>query len=353
MPATTNVTALSKKMAGMFGADHSKAARDTSTPDFNASLPEGIENGVAQIISCSVGEVKAGGKMAGQPYFMMRAAVRHPKTHNGMSIEGRQDGMLEMLCDTPDRQSRKTRAEHLEYVYSYLRLWGVDTSKGAGLTGEKAFQWFMSVLAALGQAKPLVEFRTWKGQATSQYPNPRVNVSWGGLAKLAQDDEVPADGVQDDSGDTPADEADTTDTSGADEGTQGGDEAANELPDDPDELAALADPPENNAEAAEKLADMADAAGIDNEAQGRAPTYAVLAEWIKAGGEPQEAAALKVGDLVKYKPPAGPGKKAVVVECEVKKLYKNKAGADVADLLNNVNKRDKYPAVLLEKLEAV
>lgn len=161
-------------------------------------FPDKIENGVAEIKSMKIG-VFENGANKGKPYFMVRGVAVLPKAlDDGTPVEGCQD-TLEMvsLFDTPDRK-RKTEDENLDYMIGLLQEIGLDTSDidWDGLEDG-------SIFAALLEDPIYVRFRTWKPKPTNQYPNPRVNVTYGGPIHdfVPPDDEDPVD-IADD----PADE---------------------------------------------------------------------------------------------------------------------------------------------------
>lgn len=214
---------------GSRGAKAHKAHKaDETTTDAGGSLPAGIEDGIAKLKSCYIGYYDKGDNK-GEPYFRAAAAVVEPKKHEGRNVEGLETSIMEPLHDTPGRK-RETFDDHYAWVLNQMRLLGVDTSS-------IDFEEIESAMEALQEEAPLFGFRTWKGEATKQYPNPRVNSVWSGLVddyEMSEDD----DGMSDDD-----------DTDDADEDV------------DPTELAILAD--DGDEDSAATLTTLAADAGID------------------------------------------------------------------------------------------
>jgi hypothetical protein len=356
----TNATAV-KLGAGALAAN-AAAAKSKTTVDDQGRLPDGIENGVARIVKAGVIAISAGKTNAGKPMFNAQAVVVRPEFHNGVKVAGRRTSFMENLFDTPGKK-RATEKDHYDFLYAKLRDWGVDTATMFDPAKIKTMDDLLKKLNAVGaffvQRKVAISFRTWKGSPTPEYPNPQVNEAWGGLAQVVdaaaapeanvKDDSPAADDVPaDDSGDVPPDDANTGDDTG-DVGAELSDE-------DVDALVAVADGDEEGPDkddAGVKLEDWCKARNADLEDEAtrqRATNWAELVEWARSG-VPADEPAVAVGTVIKYKTPSAPGKPSKSVQCEVKKLYKVK-GVEVADLLNLVDKKTKYAAVPVGKLEA-
>ena len=137
-------------------------------------LPAGIEGGIAQLVDCKFGVYEKGDNK-GQYYFYASGVVLEPKTHGGVRVEGMRTKLgPEPLCDTPQKKSRPTLADHFKWVLNEMRKLGVDT-KGVG------YEDVETVAAALKESGPYFRFRTWKGDPTPEYPNPRTNEIWNGV----------------------------------------------------------------------------------------------------------------------------------------------------------------------------
>lgn len=191
---------VAKNLLGNLGDKLKKALKshkdeETVSEDFSG-LPAGIDSGVARIVEdgLKIGQYKTG-PLKGKAYFMGMASVIMPKTfvtEDGVKVktEGRftQIGP-EPLCDTLDRKGEKARRtidDHVDWILKQLRTIGRDTSD---IDDEDSLQ---EALDELNEEKPYIIFRTWKGKATKEFPNPRTNHQWVGLydeEDLEDDDE--------------------------------------------------------------------------------------------------------------------------------------------------------------------
>lgn len=155
---------------------------DETTFDTGASLPAGIEGGIAQLTECKFDIFKTG-EFEGEYYFLAAGIVKQPLEHNGVPIEGLRTQIgPEAMCDTPKRERRPDVDSHIDWVLNELRKLGVDT-------GELDIDSLEDAAAALKEEQPHFRFRTWKGQPTEQYPNPRVNDVWSGICDYEDDEE--------------------------------------------------------------------------------------------------------------------------------------------------------------------
>lgn len=241
---------------GQAGAKAVEAHRNDET-NFGGggNLPEGIEGGIAQLVDCKFDTYKKG-DMVGQYYFYAAGIVKQPSVHNGQHIDGLRTSIMEPMCDTPNR-SRKTIDEHLDWVLNEMRKLGADTSD-VGLEDLEA------VAESLKEEKPHFRFRTWKGEATKEFPNPRVNEQWRGACEF--EDDGPVEDVVDET-------VEADDEVPADE-----DEAATELDGD------AADG--GDEEMQQAISEAAEAAGVDpNSFDTWAEVVAAISE---AGSEEEE-----------------------------------------------------------------
>lgn len=334
MPPQTGNLNLAARMGKRAADAHAKFAKDTTTMEDGSSLPAGIDNGIAQMVECKLGEYKDG-KLKGQLYFMARGVVRYPMVHDGVKVYGRntQNKMIP-LCDTPDRQTDKTFEAHYENLLKFLRSFGVNTQT---VTPAKLEE----VLAALKAKKYHFTFRTWKGkkQTTGPYAGqePRVNETWGsrcdppGAAEQAaavesrtQDDSPPADEGGDDAAAAEAGDPD------ADGGyTDGGDLSS---------LVATAsdDNDPGQADAQARLKELAMAAGHDEGTVDAADDWQAVADLAASGPEegggeeqaPPTPAKTEVW-TAKLKDPKNPKAAAKKVECTVTAVNEEKRTADL------------------------
>jgi len=151
--------------------------------NFGGSPPPGIENGVARLTKAYIGAYKDG-KNKGKPYFMAMATIVSPQEHQGTPIFGMQFNLgPEALCNTPDvkgEKSRKTYAQHWKWMQDHLEDLGFSfRAIQDAKTGEEVERRLLAGLAHLTTSKPFFKFRTWQGQPSKEFPNPKVNVVWG------------------------------------------------------------------------------------------------------------------------------------------------------------------------------
>lgn len=150
---------------------HEEHKNDETEFGTGGQLPPGINGGVAQLVECKVDQYKKGSNQ-GDWYWYAAGVCIEPVEHNGIRCEGLRTSIMEPLCDTPTR-SRPTFKEHLAWVYNELRKLGINTSTMRGDDLEVVMQ-------ALKDAAPYFRFRTWQGDPTPEFPNPRVNHDWQG-----------------------------------------------------------------------------------------------------------------------------------------------------------------------------
>lgn len=152
--------------------------------------PPGIDNGVAQLVDIKFGEYETG-DMRGKLYCYFAAVVVAPKTITvegcKLPCAGLRISNIEPICDTPTR-SRKTISDHMGWIQNEMRKLGLDTT---GLKWEQ----FEASAAALVSAAPFFQFRSWKSEPTPQFPNPRVNYTWGTEIADYQSDIDPDAGI--------------------------------------------------------------------------------------------------------------------------------------------------------------
>ena len=296
----------------------------------NMKLPDGIENGVAQLVAAGFQKI-ASGANAGKPIFVARGIVKHPVTHNGLTVKGQGTIVTEHMYETPTK-ARKTVEAHLHWVRDFLVGMGV---KAETLTDPSKYD---AALKLLLSVKPHFSFRTWRGKkklpGTAGYnptydgpnaPEPQVQEQWGGRVEFNESKEPSANGVlADESGPTDPSDQDFDDGSVAEEvvadevtevaGDGPVDESA-EVTDyseetDIDVLVGVAkDEPEDNHPAQDRLWQLAEEAGMDVD-----PNDSELAqttEWedfgqlIKDFGQVAEEPKEVENDCtVSYKPPA-------------------------------------------------
>lgn len=322
------------KMAtgGLAGKLNKKAfeshKNDETVYSGGGECPAGIESGVAQLVECKFDQYKEG-DMKGQYFFYAAGVVVTPKIHDGVPVLGLRTSIREPLCDTPNR-SRKTQDEHIAWVLNELRKLGVDTSE-LGVDDLEA------TAAALKEAGPHFRFRTWKGEATKEYPNPRTNHQWQGIRGL--EDFVPEDETADAVVEEDAADGDEEEVEEAPKKTAAKKKAVakkqpepepEEEEEDSEDLDTLAESADDNDEdAAVRLTELATAAGITEKKIESAKNWKAVVKMIRDAspaeeedtsdeGEEEsdseeESADPEVGEIWMYKPHGS--KKAV--ECEI------------------------------------
>lgn len=372
-------SSLMSKLGNKLREAHEEHKNDETVASAGGDLPPGISGGIAKVVDCKFDFVKDDKKLAGEPYFYAAAIVVRPKEFNGMIIQGERTSIMEMLCDTPERESRKTVSDHLGWVYNQLRLLGADTSN---LDVDD----LEATAAAIKEAGPYIKFRTWAGKPTKEYPNPRTNHVWGGTVDYNEDDD-PSNAVVDETPPAPtaparaAAKPSTNGTpakgpavakqlqaQGKTAPQQAGPKPGTRAPAKPapapepepepfnefetaDDLLALITSGDEDAE--QRLSDMATAAGISDEDIANAPDWATLAAMVNdaqqgSAGELEADAGdeVTVGYVYSFLPPKGKKK----VEVEVVSLNAAKKTATVKDL---ANPKIQYKDVAYDKLEMV
>lgn len=242
-----------------------KHKNDKTTLGSGGDLPDGIEGGVAQLTQIKIEAYKSG-DMKGKLFFSARAIVKVPEEYKGLAT---QIGP-EPLCATPNRK-KATKADHVAWVQNELRKLGCDPT----LLDVKNWG---TLFETLLEEKPHIRFRTWKGEATATFKNPRVQHDWRGL----DPNFVSADG--DDGVDETLDESAEDDSSESTEEVDESSEEGSEESGGDANLEALGEQADaGDEEAIDKLTELAGEAGIDPDTIG---TWAELATMLsEAGGE--------------------------------------------------------------------
>ena len=171
MPVQRTKSVLMAKLGNRLSAFHEEHKDDPVEMSNFGELPPGIENGIAQLVECKIDTFKKG-DLAGELFFYAAGIVRLPTDHDGLPIKGLRTSIMEALCDTPTR-TRASVEDHLAWVYNELKKLGVDT-------GSMGVDDLEATLEALRTSAPHFRFRTWKGEATPAFPNPRTNHNWNG-----------------------------------------------------------------------------------------------------------------------------------------------------------------------------
>lgn len=326
MPPSTTKSGLLAKL----GAEGRKAFEEAkvaeTTYSTNAEPPAGIRNGLAQLTSCKFDQHKDGDNK-GEYFFYAAGIIVEPKEFGGMKCAGLRTSIMEPLYPTPKRK-RATVQDHVDWILNEFRKLGVDTA-------DLEFDQLESVAAALEESKPHFNFRTWSGPPSTDYPVPRVNSDWLGVAEAVEevaDEIVDATGSADafnEFEEAPEGEAEPT----PEDETDGESE---ENDDNQFDLAALLDGIDDNEEAQQTLTDKAQALGIPLKQIESAPSWKAVGNMIEAKLPQGEGEA---------EPEFEPKKKEVYLFIpDPKKLGKNKKPIRVEIELTAVDAKKKTVA---------
>lgn len=166
-------------------------------------LPPGINGGVAKLVDCKFTQVKEGDNQ-GKWMFYARAVVLEPVeftdpqgvTHR---CAGKGTSITCPLYDTPDRSSRKTVEEHVQWVQNQFKLLGVQVTD-LGVDDLEGTAAALKASAEPGNSPIYLKFRTYSLKATPAFPNPKTLHEWEGACEYTEEAHDPAAGVQDGTG---------------------------------------------------------------------------------------------------------------------------------------------------------
>lgn len=274
MPAQTAPASASSILAKLKqrGADKAWNKHKADETRFGAGgdLPSGIEGGVAQLTTAKLDTHKDGDNK-GEPYLILTGIVKRPAVHGDVQTRGLRAMKIVGLYARKARGGGKdtTMEDAIDNALNEMRKLGVETE---GLTLDD----WPDVLNALQETKPHFRFRTWTGQATPQFPNPRVNVDFRGVIEDYVDDSDGSDGIVDETGGETA-AYETNGHAGAEDGTDTATQSYAGLGEAAD--AGEYDPQVTLTEAAKE-------AGLDPEAY---PSWTALGEALDGSGEASES----------------------------------------------------------------
>lgn len=227
MPGIKGKTSLFASQGKALANAH-EGHKSAEPPSGNGRLPEGIEAGIAELRECKFGVYREG-ENKGKPYFFAVGIVQEPKVHNGIPIDGMRTQLGPMpLCETP-KSKIKTFKERWERMQDQLKLLaGKEAIEEIDGTPEEIEAGYVDLMDTLVENKTMFRFRTWKGKATKDFPNPRVNEEWGGAVTYEGQaspethvDETPADPDPESDGGSAGDEPPDAADAGADAGDEG------------------------------------------------------------------------------------------------------------------------------------
>lgn len=193
-PATAGSGFIQKMKQQLVQAHNEHKDDDTEFGAFG-DIPAGINGGVAQLTECKIGQYAAdvqNKELLGQYFFYAHGTILGPKTFTDpdSKMTVRLEGKLtkigpEPLCETPSAKGkRKTFSDHLGWVYNELRKLGIDTA-----TMDPAQLEAVCEELKKPENAPVFTFRTWKGNATQEFPNPRTNHDWEGVTEYVPPDD--------------------------------------------------------------------------------------------------------------------------------------------------------------------
>jgi hypothetical protein len=286
---------LAKLMKQGLQKAHEQHKADDTTFGF-ADLPPDI-NGVALFTEGLLKEYKDGDNK-GKPYLSLTGIVCKPD-----DLRGARAPLMINLFDGTGAKAKKFD-ERVAQALNEMRKLGVDTK------GIKPEQW-ETALKGVAQNKTYFRFRTWKGEATKEYPNPRVQVDFQGKVEGYKDDGPSLPAVNDNTGgDGGADSAGagTYDWEGLGVSADGGD-----------------------ASAVETIQNAAKGAGLDPDAyQTWSECAAAVAESAGGGGDAGGSDASAGAEETPWKPEKDdvflyqpPGKGEKKVEVQITAVFEN------------------------------
>lgn len=199
MPAAMGKSGLGAKLGDKLKKGFEEHKGDDLVLGGGGDLPAGIENGIAQLVECKFDQYKSG-DLSGEYFFYAAAVVLAPssieildektKKSRTIKIEGRRTQIgPEPICDTP-KKGRKTVGDHVAWVLNEMRKLGIDTK-------DMDVNDLEPTAAALKESGIKIQFRTWIGKPTTDFPNPRVNHEWQGAVEETSEE---SSGVVDETG---------------------------------------------------------------------------------------------------------------------------------------------------------
>jgi hypothetical protein len=341
MPAK-QAAGLASRLGAKMAQAHEAHRGDPIKLDGGERLPAGIEGGIAELDKIYFGIFKDGDNK-GKDYFTASAVMQEPEyfTPPGGSpikVRGMPTRLFPIpLCDTPKHPNENKRSFDYWYgeMLQVLKKLGVNTAT----IGPNELESTVAALQSMADQGQLhFKVRTWKGEPTDEYPNPRVNEVWGMRVDYTPGE--PSQGVQDGTGGT----SPTTTATGAGE--------------EPD-LDALAQEADanlaaggNGGLASNRLQELALAAGISVETFNDAPSYAAVVGMMRSGTTEEAADDTmewkpEVGTVYGYKDPKQKGKKIEVVCKSVDEA------ASTADCQDNANKKRMLKAIPWDVLDVL
>ena len=280
MPGQTVKSSLASVLGGNIRKAHDEHRADPLRRGIT-DPPAGINRGVAQLVAATWGVHEKGNKNEGKPYVTFQSVIKSPTEHDGQPCEGLRISRMFPIYATPYAANGL-----LKLSGTPENWWGEVLNQIGMFVGEDAkaeidFDNVEDVLKSLTEAKPHHYFSTRRGKesvdpVTKKVREPRTFTTFGEACNFEENGSVPAGAVED-----------HTEEFNEFAPSPGSEAEAAELPEDLDELLALANQEDEDASqpARDKLLEIAVASGIDEAAAKKTETWDELVEMIKAQAE--------------------------------------------------------------------
>jgi len=355
MAAEQQSGGLFKKYGARLDTAVKKASDKEASYGFQ-QIPGGIKNGVAQLVTCGFEQYKDGSNMkkidgssaVGEYYFRAAGVVVEPefitdKDGRKIVVKGLQTSVMIPVIETKNQKGEITSMDaNIERIENVLKQFGVP--KEEFLAGGAALE---GIAQMVQESAPHFKFETSQSEPTQQYPNPRVWENWYGTKGL-EGYEPPVSGPTPGAVDNtaaktapkPQSPAAKLPSGSAAGGGGGGDFggafagcwATSDLPDDVNELAALADGDDEATKdpAIQKLQEIALAAGVTEDEWGATGTYAEAAGLVEAKrAEAEGGGSSDSGEEAPFEPAKGEVYEYRPVDPKTKKPMKNAVEVEV------------------------
>lgn len=287
--AKTSTNALSELLKSeQYKKAYKAAVEAPVSVDAGGDLPAGIDFGVAKLTDLKVDKYKTG-KDAGKFYMYLAGTVLGPKTvvvdGQTVRIEGKRTSKTLPMCETKNSKGVvKSAEENIAVALAEIKKLMVEKPNDEETLDPSDPAQLGLIIPQLLDAAPVFGFRTWKGEPTETYKNPRTNHVWQGLVS-AEDAQAAVDDV---ANSAVVDETDSGDAGDSGEGDTSAAAGSGEL--DFDALGAAADT-DGDRDAMAALKQAATEAGWTDEQVDGVASWTELAEALKAGSTPSDDAA--------------------------------------------------------------
>lgn len=203
MPSAVGKSPISDKLAkrGLGKATQAHASDETEYGSGGQVGPN--KSGIGRLTFCGFGVYKTGDTV-GESFLRVSISVVTPADEVGKQIM-----KMVPLCDTKswDKKTTYTFDENVKEAMNLLRICGADTSN---MRDEKDWE---AVMKGLTEAAPHLQWHTWQGKASKEYPNPKIKEYIDRVVEHADDGSTVANAVVDNTGDTQEPSQESTDGS--------------------------------------------------------------------------------------------------------------------------------------------